>query len=106
MSDNDVKIENVDEQETIECIIVFDHELHVLMNNISDFDDVVLGKYKKTYTKDKDLAEIFVDIHQQQKHASLAFAEDFFEDFCFSTRSERDAILQKTLKRLKEKLSN
>lgn len=106
MSDEDVKIENVEGQDLIEFIKVFDHELHVYMNKISDFDEIVLGKYKKSEAKENTAPLINVDIRKQKTLTNLAFEEGFFEDFCYSTRRERDMILEKTLNRIKEKLKS
>ena len=97
------EVENIDEVETLECIKVFDEELNILLNKTPECSSVEIEKYSKAVNNEP--VEIHMEFTRQGKKAFLAFKPDFFEDYCYSTRKERNLVLKNTLEEIKDKIA-
>jgi hypothetical protein len=105
MIHDEILIENIDELELIECIKVFDEELKIFLNKTPDSNDVVVEKYTKILTENHPVSatDIQMTISKQGKKVALPFKEDFFDNYCYSNRKERDGLLKKVLDEIKDK---
>ena len=102
---HDVTIENISDIETIECIKVFDEEMILLLSRTPDLIDIEIEKYtRKAGDGEKMPAEIHMEISREGKHDHLVFKEDYFEDYCYSNRKERNTLLNNILTQMKSRL--
>jgi hypothetical protein len=97
----EIDIVNIEEVETIECIKVFDDELNILLNKTPECGSIDIDKFIKT----GDPIKIHMEFTSRGKRTALIFPPDYFEDYCFSNRKERNIILKNVVEELKDKLS-
>jgi hypothetical protein len=97
----EIEIENIEDVETIECIKVFDEELNILLNKTPECGSVDIDKFIKT----TEPAKIRMEFTSHGKRTGLEFAPDFFEDYCFSNRKERNNLLKNAIEDIKDKMA-
>jgi len=100
---NDVEFENIADDETKECIAVFHAEMNSLLNKTHECGSVEIGKYARI--EENDSAKIAMEFSCQGKTVALTFHSDYFEDYCYCTRKERNTLLKNTLEEIKDKIA-
>lgn len=100
MSQQDIMFENINDSDLRESIMVFDEELENYLCNIPELIDAMLEQYVNV----PETAHISLSFSDNGKKATLLFPVSFFEDYCFCTRKERDALLLKVVEQMQDKL--
>lgn len=105
MNYDEVKVENIDDEETIECIQIFDEEMKSALNKIPELSDISIDKFVRNISdSEKVVSQIQMHFSKQALSATIPFEKDFFDDYCYSTRKERDALLKNIIDQIKNQL--
>jgi hypothetical protein len=96
-------IENIEDEELIECIEVVDDELKSLLNKTPGLAEIAIEAYRPT---EEDGSVIQICFSHPDKEAAINRDPDFFEDYCFCNRKERDELLHDLIAEMKAELEN